>query len=190
MAQLVKNLLAGRPRFDPWVGNVPCRREEQRTPVFLPGAWWAAVHGVTKSQTHLSNILVITQGPRGLGRRLQRGSALALPILSHPRYIQSTWLIDWCWPWLPGQATTTFESTLLAVKMVSVCLMHICLHASIHFRARNPLMWALLLISFYRERNCREGKQGGWSNLPEVTGQLSGSSGIWTQRVWFQSPGS
>ena len=28
---------AGDPSFDPWVCNVPWRREWQRTPVFLPG---------------------------------------------------------------------------------------------------------------------------------------------------------
>ena len=26
-----------RPRFDPWVRKIPCRREWQPTPVFLPG---------------------------------------------------------------------------------------------------------------------------------------------------------
>ena len=26
-----------RPRFDPWVGKIPWRREWQPTPVFLPG---------------------------------------------------------------------------------------------------------------------------------------------------------
>ena len=26
-----------RPGFDPWVGKIPCRREWQPTPVFLPG---------------------------------------------------------------------------------------------------------------------------------------------------------
>ena len=37
------------------------RREQQRTPIFLPdkyhgeGAWWAAVHEITKSWTQLSN---------------------------------------------------------------------------------------------------------------------------------------
>ena len=42
------------PGFDPWVGNIPWRKEWQSTPVFLPGkyhgsgAWWATVHGVTK----------------------------------------------------------------------------------------------------------------------------------------------
>ena len=36
---------------------MPCRKKWQPTPIFLPGnptdreAWWAAVHGVTKSQT-------------------------------------------------------------------------------------------------------------------------------------------
>ena len=51
-----------RPGFDPWVGKIPQRRKWQPTPVFLPekchgqrGAWWAAVHGVAKSQTQLSN---------------------------------------------------------------------------------------------------------------------------------------
>ena len=28
---------AGRPRFNPWVGKIPCRRKWQPTPVFLPG---------------------------------------------------------------------------------------------------------------------------------------------------------
>ena len=43
--------------FDPWVRKFPWRRKWQLTPVFLPrkscerGAWWAAVHGVTKSQS-------------------------------------------------------------------------------------------------------------------------------------------
>ena len=35
---MVKNLLQyGRPGFDLWVGNIPCRREWQLVPVFLPG---------------------------------------------------------------------------------------------------------------------------------------------------------
>ena len=40
-------------------GKIPWRRKWQLTPVFLPGnsmdrgAWWATVHGVTKSQTQL-----------------------------------------------------------------------------------------------------------------------------------------
>ena len=35
MAQTVKNLPARRPRFNPWVRNIPWRREWQPTPVFL-----------------------------------------------------------------------------------------------------------------------------------------------------------
>ena len=30
-------LQCGRPRFDPWVGKISCRRKWQPTPVFLPG---------------------------------------------------------------------------------------------------------------------------------------------------------
>ena len=38
VAQTVKNLPAmQRPRFDPWVGKIPWRREWQPTPVRLPG---------------------------------------------------------------------------------------------------------------------------------------------------------
>ena len=39
VAQTVKRvyLLCRRPRFDPWVRKIPCRREWQPTPVFLPG---------------------------------------------------------------------------------------------------------------------------------------------------------
>ena len=36
MAQMLKNLPAGRPGFDPWVGKIPWRREWQPIPVFLP----------------------------------------------------------------------------------------------------------------------------------------------------------
>ena len=36
-AQMVNNLLLyRRPRFDPWVGKIPWRREWQPIPVFLP----------------------------------------------------------------------------------------------------------------------------------------------------------
>ena len=61
MAQMVKNPPAMRETWDPWVGNIPWRRVWQPTPVFLPGEspWtekpWATVHGVTKSQTQLSD---------------------------------------------------------------------------------------------------------------------------------------
>ena len=35
---MIKNLLqCRRPRFDPWVGKIPWRREWLPTPVFLPG---------------------------------------------------------------------------------------------------------------------------------------------------------
>ena len=50
-----------RPMFDPWVGKILWRREWLPIPVFLPGesqargAWWARVHGVTKSWTRLIN---------------------------------------------------------------------------------------------------------------------------------------
>ena len=39
VAQTVKRvyLLCRRPRFDPWVRKIPCRRERQPTAVFLPG---------------------------------------------------------------------------------------------------------------------------------------------------------
>ena len=44
-----------RCRFDLWVGNIPWRRKQQPTPVFLPGKshgdrgpWRNTVHGVTK----------------------------------------------------------------------------------------------------------------------------------------------
>ena len=49
-----------RPGFNPWVRKIPWRRKWQPTPVFLlgnlvdGGAWWATVHGVTKSWTQLS----------------------------------------------------------------------------------------------------------------------------------------
>ena len=51
-----------RPRSNPWVRKIPCRREWQPTPVFLPGefhrqreAWQATVLAVTKSGIQLSN---------------------------------------------------------------------------------------------------------------------------------------
>ena len=36
VAQMVKCLQYGRPRFDPWVGRISWRRKWQPTPVFLP----------------------------------------------------------------------------------------------------------------------------------------------------------
>ena len=54
--------------FDPCVGKILWRRKRQSTPAFLPeksrgqGAWWATVHGVTKSQTRLSEQVNHIQG--------------------------------------------------------------------------------------------------------------------------------
>ena len=52
----------GRPRLDSQVGKIPWRREWQ--PIQYSclenstdrGAWWATVHGVTKSWTQLSDL--------------------------------------------------------------------------------------------------------------------------------------
>ena len=65
MALLVQNPLSkadvrDREEFDLWARKIPWRRKWYPTPIFLPGdpmdrgAWWNAVHGVTKSQTQLS----------------------------------------------------------------------------------------------------------------------------------------
>ena len=49
-----------KPGFDPWVGKIPWRRKGnplQCSCLENPmdrGAWWATVHGVTKSQTRQS----------------------------------------------------------------------------------------------------------------------------------------
>ena len=48
-------LQCGRPRFDPWVGKIPCRRE--RNPLqysCLENPMGGGVHGVAKSWTQLS----------------------------------------------------------------------------------------------------------------------------------------
>ena len=56
-------LQCGRLGFNPWVGKIPWRRKWQSTPGLLPGkfhgqgSWQAVVHGVTKSQTQLSNFI-------------------------------------------------------------------------------------------------------------------------------------
>ena len=50
-----------RVRFDPWVWKIPCRRKWQPLQysclknLMDSGAWWATVHGVTKSLTRLSD---------------------------------------------------------------------------------------------------------------------------------------
>ena len=41
--------------FDPWVGEIPWRRERLTTLVFWPGEVHRQVHGVAKSRTQLSN---------------------------------------------------------------------------------------------------------------------------------------
>ena len=47
LAQLFPFFLqCGKPGFDPWVGNIPWRRESLPTPVFLPGEF----HGLYRSQ--------------------------------------------------------------------------------------------------------------------------------------------
>ena len=49
VAQLVKNLPAmWRPGFNPWVWNIPWRRERLPTPVFSPGEF----HGLYSPQGH------------------------------------------------------------------------------------------------------------------------------------------
>ena len=53
VAQTVKN---PPEMWETWLGKVPWRRAWKPTSVFLPGeALWAAVHGVTKSWTQLSD---------------------------------------------------------------------------------------------------------------------------------------
>ena len=95
MAQLVKNLPAMQedPGSIPGLGRSPA--EGTYSSILAEATYsgilaWSltAVHGITESDTREQHPS-ITQGPRGLGRRLQRGSALALPILSHQRYVQS-----------------------------------------------------------------------------------------------------
>ena len=60
MSQTVKNLPAMRETSvrSPRVGDIPWRRASSILAWRIPmdrGAWWATVHGVTKSQTQLSD---------------------------------------------------------------------------------------------------------------------------------------
>ena len=61
LRQLRICLQGRRPKFNPWVGKIPWKREWQPSPYSClensmdRGAWRATVHGVTKSQTRLSN---------------------------------------------------------------------------------------------------------------------------------------
>ena len=52
-----------RPRFTPWIGKIPGKGDGYPLQYSCPenincmdrGAWWATVHGVTKSQTRLTH---------------------------------------------------------------------------------------------------------------------------------------
>ena len=67
-----------RHKFNPWVRTIPQRRKWQLIPVSLPGkprgqrAWWAILHGVTKSWTRLNDLATMTGQP-GHGSCVQRG---------------------------------------------------------------------------------------------------------------------
>ena len=71
-----------RRRFDPWVRKISWSRKSQPTPIFFPGkfmdrgAWWAIIHGITRSQTQ----------PRDQAyTQMCHSSGLSLP--SHPRCV-------------------------------------------------------------------------------------------------------
>ena len=56
VAQMVKNLPAVQEtQVQSLGGEDPLEKGRQPTPIFLPGAWWATVHGIAKSQTRLSD---------------------------------------------------------------------------------------------------------------------------------------
>ena len=44
-----------KPKFNPWVEKMPCKRKSQPAPISLPRkfhgrrSWWATVHGMTES---------------------------------------------------------------------------------------------------------------------------------------------
>ena len=70
-----------RPRFDPWVGKIPWRREWQPTPVFLPGEFHGerSLAGCSSDATEQLTLLAWkipwTEEPGGLqsmGRRVGR----------------------------------------------------------------------------------------------------------------------
>ena len=68
VALVVKNLPANagrckRPGLDPWLEKIPWRSSPGNPPQYSclenpmdRGAWWAAVHGVAKSQTRLKRV--------------------------------------------------------------------------------------------------------------------------------------
>lgn len=47
----------------------------------------------------------------------------------------------------------------------------------------SAILWGILLLLFNKGWNWGSEKQSDW---PKVTGQVSGTAGIWTQAVWFQ----
>jgi len=59
-----------RPRFNPWVGKIPWRKEWLPTPVFLPGEFHgqrslvATVHGVT--ELDMTERLTLSPGSLGV----------------------------------------------------------------------------------------------------------------------------
>ena len=60
-----------RPGFDPWVGNIPCNRKWQPTPIFLPGKFYGqrSLKGVPKSWAWLSMVWQGVSGTFGVGDR-------------------------------------------------------------------------------------------------------------------------
>ena len=56
-------LQCGRPGFDPWVGNIPWRRERLPTPVFWPGEFrglyspWGRKESDTTERLSLSHLV-------------------------------------------------------------------------------------------------------------------------------------
>ena len=62
---MVKHLSAmQRPRFDPWVGNIPWRRKWQLTPISLPGkshGWRSLMAYSPWSQRRVRHALVMKQ---------------------------------------------------------------------------------------------------------------------------------
>ena len=56
LVAMVKNPPAsGNTGFDPWVGNIPWRREQLSTPMFWSGEFHGLYGPLTKSQTRLGN---------------------------------------------------------------------------------------------------------------------------------------
>ena len=63
VTQIVKTPLQCRgPRFDPWVGKIPCRRAWQTTPIFLPreSPWKEEAGGLQFMMSHRVSKLVST----------------------------------------------------------------------------------------------------------------------------------